>query len=407
MEIKTKYQYTYFIYPYVVEENKYEKHLYKLLTNKHCKLKQFNKTKEDRFFQFFLPKAREYMFWNLGYQKTKIEKLKDFDEKMQAVLLNKYPCTIFEYDILKDIQGKAGKDVGVFFNINKIEIVCFKTGICFLLIKTVLDEKSSLQEVCDFNYQFRDINTNKKKVKNNDNIKVQTDAFKNAKNIYSFIREITGNNKGARELNIDTERFITYSYASIDEKYFVDSSKKSKLEVEFRKFANIEPSNTTSHLVLSDTLEMIPNTKYGFKSNSTVLLTSDDKTKNGKLLADKYENEYLYSYIYSLHKKIYLKKINQDFKTQISFKKTREKFIHFTNHTMIEEITNDTTGADLVEEWENALNTKNAFAETKQKYDMLYKNSNIEKTAKSNKIIIIILIIIVIINIINSLNLFH
>ncbi len=407
MEIKTKYQYTYFIYPYVVEENKYEKHLYKLLTNKHCKIKQFNKAKEDRFFQFFLPKTREYMFWNLGYQNAKIEKLKDFDTKMQAVLLNKYPCTIFEYDILKDIQGKAGKDVGVFFNINKIEIVCFKTGICFLLIKTLLDEKSSLQELCDFNYQFRDINTNKTKAKNADNIKVQTDAFLNAKGIYSFVREITGNNKGARELNIDTERFITYSYASIDEKYFTEEKKKEKLEIEFRKFANIEPSNTNMHLVLSDTIEMIPNTKYGFKNNGTVLLTCDNKSKNGKLLAEKYENEYLYSYIYTLHKKIYLKKINQEFRTQINFKKTREKFIHFINHTMIEEITNDSTGSELVDEWENVLNLKDAFAETKQKYDMLYKNSNIEKTAKSNKIIVIILIIIVIVNIINSLNLFH
>ena len=37
MERKTKYQYTYFIYPYVINENKYEKYLYKLLNNKKCK----------------------------------------------------------------------------------------------------------------------------------------------------------------------------------------------------------------------------------------------------------------------------------------------------------------------------------------------------------------------------------
>ena len=31
MELKTKYQYTYFIYPYVIKENKFTKYLLKLL----------------------------------------------------------------------------------------------------------------------------------------------------------------------------------------------------------------------------------------------------------------------------------------------------------------------------------------------------------------------------------------
>ena len=38
MELKTKLQYTYFVYPYVVKENKYEKYVLKLLKNKKCKL---------------------------------------------------------------------------------------------------------------------------------------------------------------------------------------------------------------------------------------------------------------------------------------------------------------------------------------------------------------------------------
>ena len=38
MELKTKYQYTYFIYPYVIDEKKYDKYLLKLLNNKNCKI---------------------------------------------------------------------------------------------------------------------------------------------------------------------------------------------------------------------------------------------------------------------------------------------------------------------------------------------------------------------------------
>lgn len=36
MELKTKYQYTYFIYPYVIKENKFTKYLLKLLKDKNC-----------------------------------------------------------------------------------------------------------------------------------------------------------------------------------------------------------------------------------------------------------------------------------------------------------------------------------------------------------------------------------
>ena len=212
MEIKTKYQYTYFIYPYIVEDKKYEKHLYKLLTNRNCKIKQFKKENDSQIYDFFLPKVRDYLFWNLGINKVKTKKLDQFDTKMKAVLLNKYPCTIFEYDINKNIQGKAGEKDGIFFNIKKVEIICFKPGICFILLKAMLDEQSSLQDLCDFNYKFREINLIGAHTQISENIKIQTDAFQDVKGIQSFIKDITGNNKGARELNIDTERFITYSW---------------------------------------------------------------------------------------------------------------------------------------------------------------------------------------------------
>ena len=72
---------------------------------------------------------------------------------------------------------------------------------------------------------------------------------------------------------------------------------------------------------------------------------------------------------------------------------------------MIEEITNNTIGSELIDCWEEIIGINQVFAQTKQKYDLLYKNINIEKTAKSNKIIAIVLVILVIVNIINSLNL--
>lgn len=54
MELKTKYQYTYFIYPYLIEEKNYQKYLYKLLKNEQCRLKLFDNKKRysNRFILF-------------------------------------------------------------------------------------------------------------------------------------------------------------------------------------------------------------------------------------------------------------------------------------------------------------------------------------------------------------------
>ena len=41
MELKTKYQYTYFIHPYIVDNKKYNKYILKLLKDKRCELKIF------------------------------------------------------------------------------------------------------------------------------------------------------------------------------------------------------------------------------------------------------------------------------------------------------------------------------------------------------------------------------
>ena len=42
----TKYQYTYFIYPYIIEETKYDKYILKLLKDKKCSYKIFEKEKD-------------------------------------------------------------------------------------------------------------------------------------------------------------------------------------------------------------------------------------------------------------------------------------------------------------------------------------------------------------------------
>jgi hypothetical protein len=409
MEIKTKYQYTYFIYPYIVAQKKLKKHLYKLLHNKNCTLKLFDKNQNLDLYTYFLPKIRDYIFPSFEFSDIQKDKINDFDDTMKATLLSQYSCTMFDYNIEKDIQGKTDTQDGIFFHIRNITIICFNTGICFLLIKTMLDEGSNLEDVCNFNYKFRDINSSVSKLKDFDNIKIQTDAFHDVRGIKSLIKDITGSNIAARNLNVDTDRFITYSYACIGQEDWNDYTNEEILDKELYRYAMMKPANGSA-IYREENILQYDRTKYvKFASTSVgvTLLTSDKDIENYTKLPYKYENEYLYNYIYEIYKKLYLKKINMDFKLNNNFKTNQKEFINFTNKIWIEELTNNEEGSSLIEQWTEALKLNRIYSEVKQKYDIMYKNINIERTTKSNKWIVFILIILLIVNIINCISIFH
>ena len=147
MELKTKYQYTYFIYPYVIKESKYTKYLLKLLKDENCKLRIFKKDKDLDIYSYFSHRTKNYMFNSFNLTRSKIMKLEELPADTKAAVLSKNSCTIFEYTINKDIQGKTEERSGIFFKISKIEIICFNTGICFLCIKTNIEESDSFSDV--------------------------------------------------------------------------------------------------------------------------------------------------------------------------------------------------------------------------------------------------------------------
>ena len=138
MELKTKYQYTYFIYPYIINKKEYNQYLQKLVIDSRFKIKTFDKEKDEDLYSYFLPKIRETLFWTMNFDKYRLSKFDEIDKNMKSTVLSKYPCTMFEYNLPNDIQGKAGKKDGIFFNITNIDLICFNTGICFLLMKSVI-----------------------------------------------------------------------------------------------------------------------------------------------------------------------------------------------------------------------------------------------------------------------------
>ena len=75
MSLKAKYQYTHFIYPFVVDEKKYTDFIYKLNKNpKLWKLKIHDQKEDETMYNFFLPYMRKFEFtilvWRTVYKKV-------------------------------------------------------------------------------------------------------------------------------------------------------------------------------------------------------------------------------------------------------------------------------------------------------------------------------------------------
>ena len=403
MELKTKYQYTYFIYPYVIKENKYTKYLLKLLKDENCKLRIFRKDKDLNLYSYFSHRTREYMFNSFNWSKSKLSKLEELPIETKAAILAKNPCTIFEYNIKKDIQGKTDIKNGIFFKISKMEIICFNTGICFLSIKTTIEESNKFTDLLNFNYKFRDINQEFSNLNNYDNIRVQTDYFSDVKYFKEFIENLTGPSIESIKLDINTERFFTYSYSCLEQENWNNTSDFEKIRNNYLKFVNILPSDNSINFS-KENIKVISKWKYaklGITKQSVTLLCSSYDLNNYTILAQEYEEQYLYTYILTLYTKIYLKKINIEFRQGTKVNKTRKAFIKFTQNLWINEVTADDTGSLYYQYLKDVLELNNLYYDTKNKYDILYKELNIEKSAKTNVGIIILLVITLIINAIN------
>ena len=403
MQLKTKYQYTYFIYPFVIEQNHYQSYLYQLLQKKQCTLKWFDRKKDIEIDTYFLPEIKEKIFWSLDLSQEAIKDYEKLDLKMQSTLLSQKECNIFEYALEEDIPGKIGEKNGIFFDITKVEIICFRTGICFLVMKTALDPNSDFADVLNFNYKFRDIQSKTGHLKEYEMIKIQTNRLNNMQNFSEFLKEIAGPNILANKMNIDTNRFFTYSYTCLDGASWNENTDLAMLEKEFMKYCNIKPAGEQ----LDDSILQKENyyqekyVYYGFSANSTVLLTTENNVNNYTKLLFQYENEQLYHLLYRLYQKIYLKKLNYEFIESKRFEKIEEQFLNFAKRDWIYEVTTDPKGMILEKYYRKEQNLDNTFLKLKNEYDLLYKEYKISKTNKHNKWIIAIITIMLILNIIN------
>lgn len=405
MEPKTKYQYSYFIYPYMVEEKRYNKYIANLLRNKKCKVKLFEREKNSDIYTFFNPTIRRGVFPSLEYNKFQVKKFEEYDEIMKAKLLSEGMCSMFEYDLGNDVQGKAGDENGIFFAIQKIDILCFNTGICFLLIKTNVENSNEFSDVLNFNYKFRDINSKVSDLSGYENINIQTNTLEDIKRLSEIIQEITGGSEDVKSIDVDTNRFLTYSYTCVEPEYWNSERKFDEIKNEFYKYVNVLPSSYSSVLD-EETLSIISKWEYikvGVTKTATVLMSSGTETNNFTRIPHTYENELLYTYIIALYQRLQLKKLIKEFKESNDIIELSKKLIEFTKSLWIKEITHDEMGSALYRKWRDIFGLSYLYKDLKNMYEIKYKQANIEKSAGINRLLIFALCGSLTISVINYL----
>ncbi len=416
MELRTKYQYTYFLHPYTIDETKYEKYILKLLKDKNCTYKIFEKEKDLDIYNFFLPNIRNYLFPNFELRGEKLKAFEDLKNEQKAKQIAGEPVAYFSYNLEQDIQGKVGTEDGIFFKIEGIEIVCFQTGICFFTMKTHLENTNDFNDLLDFNYRFKSINSEFISLKNYERIKIQTDTFNDMKDISELIDQITGvskKNTNTTKEDIANSQFYTYSYVCVESNHWNEKNGYDPLQNNFLRFANVLPSNYNSDFDkknLEHNLHSIEKLKYVkiFLANtSSNMICSGIDTYNYTKLPYEYENQYFYLYMFSLYKMLFLRKLNLEFKQYDKIIKMRAKFIKFTKDIWNKEVTVDDSGALYYKTLNESLELEELYEEIRNKYEVIYKELNIEKNNNYYSIIVILLIFSLIFNTINIIFLMY
>ena len=400
-EEKFKYQYTYHILPYIYE-GRYDEYLIRLLKDTNIIEYRYDKIKNLEIFSYFKKDILESMFYEFPYKET--EKI-SIQKKVNKLL--KYESVTFEYDIIdkeknkismNDIVRVAGNEEynnneknrgNIKFDIEDFKIIVFKSGIAFIILKTVLINTRYISDVIDFNYRFKSILSKRDIIKKLDNIEIcllgdEVNGFEKLKQI---ILNYVGKNKNNKILE-NNEEFYTFSYLCMDNIYINEENNKNILKNIYLKYSRILQSSydiegLDEETIVSKNMTEIKDTNIGITKISSMLLCSGIDPFNFTVLPRDYETKMLYTYIITLYQKLFLVMINKELTSENNKRQKlgRIKFNDFISKMWYNEITLSEKGSIYYEYLKKILEINKTFDETQLKYKLIFRYN---KTNKSN-----------------------
>ena len=293
MENKVRYQYSYFIYPFTI--NNYKTYIYSLLKNKKIELKMFDLAKDVELYKYFLEPAKNYFFNTIQWKQEKRKMFENMDDRLRASILSKMGTCYFTHPLEKQIHGKIDNG-GLFFTIDQITIVCNASRNCFLLVKTHIDNLENIKQVLNFNYKFRELQMPQAELQYYDKIRIQTTQFETSEEIQTILKEITNQS----ELRIP----YVHSYVCLDSENWSKPEDFETLRQNYIKYINIQPTNETGELkTIKKEIINEDFAKMSIGKEGNFLFTSSIKSENYTKIPYLFEAIYLYTYLIRLEQK--------------------------------------------------------------------------------------------------------
>lgn len=401
---KIKYQYSYFILPYIVNEERYSEYLNKLLKDNRIKLRRYNKLKNLEMFSFFNKSFLKFFDYADDITNLELREEKKNPSGNLSKKLSKKDLAIFDVNLLQNTQGKVGEEEGIFFRIDKTSIITTKTGVSFLVFKTIIDS-DSFQDLLNFNYRFRELSSEVLEYKKYENINLQSDTFKEVSELKSIITKLTGLNIDELTKTTGIDKFYTFSYLCVDNLMWNEKTDFRELQTAFNKYSEVLPAAFSSEFSdINTAIEVIEDLKYskiGITNLSSNLFASGLEIHNFTKIPIEYETTYLYIYLYTIFQKIFLEKVGRDIFIKQKNRKAIKDLKYFNKYFWGNTITAEDKGILYIKKLKEVFDLNNKYNEIQNKFEIVYKESKIGKYYKYLKAIYYLLGSLVVLTIIN------
>lgn len=382
MEGKVRYQYSYFIYPFTVEN--YETYLQSLLLDKKWKLELPQKEKDIELYTYFLPTIRDYFLPSMDWEERQKKQWEEISVKGKAKKLGQMGACYFSYELEQQIHGKMGQG-DLFFTIDTIQIVCTKPNNCFLLVKTHIENVENIEQVLDFNYKFREINLVPETLKSHEKICIQTTQFEATKEVQELIQELTNQEK-------ITLPYV-HSYVCMDSEDWNSPSDFERLQSYYKKYIHLKPKQANDIPAITEYEVMDSDyIKMAVTQEGNFIMASSIQNENYTKLPYLFEKQYLYTYLIRMQQKERLGNC---------FEQSYEKMEKWESIVARDEITKEEDGIKFYQVLRKIWDFDKLEKRAREYYQMQLQKNELKRNKKWNRILGIVLAISILLNLYN------
>lgn len=160
-----------------------------------------------------MKKRKIWIFMPIFYHRLETMFFLLFSQKENKQNMAEKPVVHFSYDLTQNILVKEKTSDKIIFGIHSIDLMCFQAGICFLILKTYLENMKDFSDILNFNYKFRELNSEFFGFKKYERINLTVDNFSSMEELKKLMKKLVGN---VVENEEEDDNFYVYSYACVD-----------------------------------------------------------------------------------------------------------------------------------------------------------------------------------------------